>query len=102
MKIVDIRNKVVKWIKLHWSVWRFRFRKSVLKKDYQSLSQFKKTWKSRSKNDIIKEMVVESAKLNKTGAYIDPKYKKQLRSRPKNQLIEALAQLKITRQFGGL
>lgn len=78
----------------------FVIKRKLNKKRYLTPGQFKKIYKHKSKNDIIKEMIRISAKLNKGKAVIPQGYKKELRGYSKNQLINVIIELKLQHQFG--
>jgi hypothetical protein len=81
--------------------WKLKFRRDILKKEHLTYNQFLKKYGSKSKNDIIKEIVFEASKIIKGEPVIDAAYKKVLRSYPKKHLIKSLLELKLKKQFGG-
>ena len=87
-------------IKVLWKLLVFWFKKKILRKEYQSYSEFKKSCKRKSKNNLIDELMREAAQANKNKfVYVDKAYRKELRKYSKNNLIDALLKIKLGRQF---
>lgn len=95
--IVGRKLFTFKYYRLKFYHW---FKVRILKKEYMTIREFKRDRKSKTKNQIIKEIVATAARINKGTADIEPSYKKELRKYSKSILIKTLIELKLKYQVG--
>ena len=92
---------MIKRLKVLWIYIVFRIKRKLWGKNFQSIRDYQKQWKRKTKGDIIRELARISGSINKNPAVITTGFKKALRKNSKRKLIKVLVDLKLREQFGG-
>ena len=72
--------------------FKYLFRKKVLRKKYISYNEFVKRCKQKSKDQLVEDIIVEAANINKNNfVNMGREFKRSLRNKPKKVLIDTLA-----------
>jgi len=81
--------------------YRSKFMK-IKKKKTNALEVYEK-WRSKSKRDIVREIISVAGQINRGPGIVNPDFKKEIRSMGKKKLLRTLLVLKraLTKKNGG-